>query len=327
MRRCSNGHEVADGNFQFCPICGEQLESETPVEEPPAQPPEVAEAFGPTTTAAEAFGETPPSAPPPPDANPPPAKWPVSVGWTIVIAIVTALTGLLALLAIYLWRGGHKTAAGFAAAVFALFAIGVIASIAGSGNKAPTTPVPLAGATTITTTTHAKPCSSFTGTKPRSCISKTGIACSGYGSAKPNDCYSAAQLRARVAARKAQLLAAARERKRAAAAAKARAAVIAAANAWHKGYTQQDANVYWKWVTGQSCQDYATNGCWHVAVITRDGCPSYVAVNANEYQNRAIVNSLLDNQGYGIPPQTERVFELDADANGVTANDVQIDCS
>jgi hypothetical protein len=108
----------------------------------------------------------------------------------------------------------------------------------------------------------------------------------------------------------------------------ARAAAYARANAWHQGYVSQDGNVYWKWTTGASCQTYVTDGCWHVTVITRDGCPSYVAVNANEYQSGTIINQLLDNQGYGIPPQTARLFELDADAgSNVTAGDVTIDCN
>lgn len=98
------------------------------------------------------------------------------------------------------------------------------------------------------------------------------------------------------------------------------------ATAWHQGYNQQDENVYWKWVDGGDCESFAESGCWHVEVITRDGCPSYVAVNANEYAGGTIVDSLLDNQGYGIPPMTPRVFELDADRDGVTANDVTIDC-
>ena len=86
--------------------------------------------------------------------------------------------------------------------------------------------------------------------------------------------------------------------------------------------------MYWRWVNGGSCQDFAQDGCWHVEVITRDGCPSYVAVNANEYSTSGtIINSLLDNQGYGIPPKTKRLFELDADSNGDKAGNVSIDCS
>jgi hypothetical protein len=85
--------------------------------------------------------------------------------------------------------------------------------------------------------------------------------------------------------------------------------------------------VFWQWRHGLSCQDYVQIGCWHVAVVTRDGCPSYVAVNANEYQGNAIIGQLLDNQGYGIPPKTVRIFELDADASGVTVNDLSVDCS
>jgi hypothetical protein len=106
-----------------------------------------------------------------------------------------------------------------------------------------------------------------------------------------------------------------------------RAAAIAAANAWHQGYVQQDYNVYWRWVQGDTCQDFAQYGCWHVEVITRNGCPSYVAVQANEYSGGTIINSLLDNQAFGIPPKTPRRFELDADQDGVTANNVTVTCS
>jgi hypothetical protein len=141
--------------------------------------------------------------------------------------------------------------------------------------------------------------------------------------------HSEAVAKARAArrARLAAARAAAAKRARLAREAAARRARIAAENAWHQGYTQQDENIYWRWEdSGRSCQDFAQSGCWHVAVITRDGCPSYVAVSANEYSGGAIINSLLDNQGYGIPPQTPRVFELDADQDGVTANDVTVEC-
>lgn len=130
---------------------------------------------------------------------------------------------------------------------------------------------------------------------------------------------------ARAAAAKRSAAAAAAAAKRAAA---AEAARVAAQNAWHKGYFQQDANVYWKWVNGGSCQSFAQYGCWHVEVITDQGCPSYIAVNANEYSGQTIIGSLLANQGYGIPARTPRIFELDADQGGnVTASNVTIDCS
>lgn len=129
-----------------------------------------------------------------------------------------------------------------------------------------------------------------------------------------------------VAAKKAAA-AAAVQRAKALAQSIARGKAVLRANAWHAGYNQQDDNVFWQWRNGGSCQSFAMNGCWHVAVITRNGCQSYVAVNANEYQGNAIVGQLLANQGYGIPPRTVRLFELDADANGVTANNVKIDCN
>jgi hypothetical protein len=250
-----------------------------------------------------------------------------------VVALITGFTGLLVLLAIYLWRGNKRGGAVVAAAAFTLIAAIVVAAAATGGSSNPSS-ADAAGSKPATTSTArraaapAKACSSYTGVKPQSCISKTGFACSGYaGSARPDDCVTATQLRARVAARRAVARAAARAKLAAAAGAKARAAAFAAANAWHQGYFQQDDNVYWKWVKSGSCQDFATNGCWHVAVITQYGCSNYVAVNANEYQNGAVVNSLLDNQGYGIPQETERIFELDADASNVTARDVHIDCN
>jgi hypothetical protein len=175
-------------------------------------------------------------------------------------------------------------------------------------------------------------CSSYNAaTRPQTCISETGLACSHFDpSARPDDCFTAAQRRVRARIAKARARAAAKARARAearaAATAKARAAEFAAANAWHRGYSEQDENVYWKWNHGASCQDYAANGCWHVEVITRDGCPSYLGVEANEYQGSSIVGDLLANNGNGVPPKTPALFELDADANGSTAGDVNITC-
>jgi hypothetical protein len=334
MRRCGNGHEIADGDFQFCPICGERLGDD----------PSVLGESAATAVSGERPGTSPSPAAGSPTTGPPsqapqstsPTKrrrWPVSIAWTIVIAFFTALTGLLVLLAIYLWRGGQRTPAVFVGGIFALLVILVlISAVSGGNNDNAAAPVSADSTTAATTTTASRSCATYKGVKPQTCISKTGFACSGYDkTAKPVDCFTPAQRRARAALARARAIAAAKlARRRAAAAAqaaKARAAEVAAANAWHAGYQAQDANVYWKTVSGGSCQSYASHGCWHVAVITRDGCSSYVAVNANEYQGTTIINQLLDNQGFGIPAKTQRLFELDADADGVTMQDVQIDCT
>jgi hypothetical protein len=326
MRRCKNGHDLANSGFRFCPTCGERLDKELPATETPGDD---------TTSQSRsraAVGADVPSPPPTPSQSTPvdhPRQWPLSFGWTAFVALFTAFTGLLVLLAIYLWRGGHKGASAFVVGVVGLSAIAVIAGAGGRAHQGTTSPSAAPRTSTRTAPTiSARSCGSYKGAKPQSCISKMGFACSGYPpTARPDDCFTSAQLRTRAAAKLAQARATARRRKAAAAAAKLRAAEIAAANAWHRGYEQQDANVYWRWIHGRNCQDFATNGCWHVAVITQDGCSSYVAVRANEYQGGSIINSLLDNQGFGIPPRTERVFELDADADGVTANDVTIDCT
>jgi hypothetical protein len=218
-------------------------------------------------------------------------------------------------------------------AVVAVIIIGVIAAaVTGSKNASAPTPTGPTGPV-------VHQCSSYPSTKkkPQSCLTSNGP-CSEFSFAdKPAVCLSSAQLalqpkakRQAAAKAKAASKAAAAAAKRAAARAKARAArhaaFIARANAWHKGYFQQDGNVYWKWSDSGSCAEYAESGCWHVIVITRHGCPSYVAVNANEYEGKAIVGQLLANQGYGIPPKTPRRFELDADKGNVTASDVSIDC-
>lgn len=79
--------------------------------------------------------------------------------------------------------------------------------------------------------------------------------------------------------------------------------------------------------THASCQDYALDGCWHAEVITRDGCPTYVAVQGNEYQGGKVVGSVLDNNANGLPAKTPISFELDADQSNVTLDDVTVSCS
>jgi hypothetical protein len=196
--------------------------------------------------------------------------------------------------------------------------VAVVASGCGASHDAGKTPAP-----TTTRSVALRTCASYPSAKPKpqSCLSKAGYECSTYLELqKPPDCVTPAQRRSRAAAVKSRA-------RREAVAAKASAARLAAANAWHKGYLEQDANVFWKWLAQRGCREFATNGCWHVEVITRDGCASYVAVNANEYVGGTIVNSLLDNQAYGIPAKTPRIFELDADQDKVTANNVTIDCT
>jgi hypothetical protein len=182
--------------------------------------------------------------------------------------------------------------------------------------------------------THRGQIAAPTTTKPADVTDMDGFTCppkkAKYGRCPGNPYYGKkpAQVRAlKKAKARAEAKARAKARAEAAARAKARAAAIAAANAWHKGYYSQDDNVYWRWVHGRSCQDFAENGCWHVEVITRYGCQSYVGVEANEYQGSSIVGDLLDNNGNGIPPKTPVVFELDADAGGnLTAGDVSVTC-
>lgn len=96
---------------------------------------------------------------------------------------------------------------------------------------------------------------------------------------------------------------------------------------WRKGYPNYDSETAYRLVT-RPCAGYATNGCWHVQVISRYGCPNYVAVEANEYQNRTIIGSLLDNNANGIPAETPIMFELTSNGDGPsTANDIEVTCT
>lgn len=144
---------------------------------------------------------------------------------------------------------------------------------------------------------------------------------------------AAAKARARAVAKKAAAAAKARARAAAkkaaaeAAAARKKEAATLAANAWHQGYASQDGNVYWKWRHAGICQSAASNGCWHLAVITRKGCPSYVGINVNEYRGSKKVGKVHMEQIFGIPAKTARIFELDANRRGpLTANNVKIAC-
>jgi hypothetical protein len=109
--------------------------------------------------------------------------------------------------------------------------------------------------------------------------------------------------------------------------ARAHAAYVAAANRWHRGYAQQNYNVFWKPVRGRLCAASAPYGCWHIQVITRAGCPTHAAVVANEYDGKTIVGSLIANNPVGIPAKTPAVFELDSDRpKAPRAGDVKIEC-
>lgn len=60
---------------------------------------------------------------------------------------------------------------------------------------------------------------------------------------------------------------------------------IAAEDTWAppEGFTywRDDGTVAWRWVEGLDCPSYS-DGCWHVDVVTRDGCPDGVYVSLNK---------------------------------------------
>jgi hypothetical protein len=126
---------------------------------------------------------------------------------------------------------------------------------------------------------------------------------------------------ARIAARKAAARRAAR--------AQAYEAALerAAKEPWHHGYTEDWTgieygndlpNVYWKWLSGYSCADYALNGCWKIEVVTRNGCPNSLSVELQELRGGTQVGTLYGSSG-SLSPQTPAIVEIDADSGDATA--------
>lgn len=95
---------------------------------------------------------------------------------------------------------------------------------------------------------------------------------------------------------------------------------------WHAGYSAyagditgyQLPNIYWKWLSGVSCAQYAMNGCWQIEVITRNGCPTGVSVEFSEVQDGTQVGTLYASSG-ALPPQTPAQIEIDADNGNAAA--------
>jgi hypothetical protein len=203
----------------------------------------------------------------------------------------------------WLWRRGRRVAALGVAGVATLLliaAISVAASGGGGGGAQPSA----SGAQVSTPSRQATP--------------------------KKTHAQLVAAARARAVERRALARAQAKARAAAQARAKARAraaaAAYAAANRWHQGYMLYSDSVAYRWLGSSefSCADYALNGCWKIKVVARDGC-SYLEVNANEMKGGSIVGGLLANQT-NVPAETPVIFELDADASGVSASAPQITC-
>jgi hypothetical protein len=78
-------------------------------------------------------------------------------------------------------------------------------------------------------------------------------------------------------------------------------------------------------VDGRGCADYALQGCWHIEVITDQGC-SLLTVEANEMSGGTVVGNVIANQS-NLPPKTPVLLELDADTDqSVTASAPTITC-
>lgn len=119
-------------------------------------------------------------------------------------------------------------------------------------------------------------------------------------------------------------------RKRAAARAAARLRAYTAAlrrashEPWHAGYTpywgdvtgEKVPNVYWKWIPPAqiSCVSYATNGCWQIQVVTRDGCSSDLSGELGVLDSSGAQIETLYGDAGAVSPLSTTVLEFDADS-------------
>lgn len=91
--------------------------------------------------------------------------------------------------------------------------------------------------------------------------------------------------------------------------------------AWHAGFAAdysgigayQLPNIYYRFVNHpSSCAAYATNGCWKIEVVTRNGCPTALSIQMGEEEsNGTQVGTAYGNTG-SLYPRERAVIEIDA---------------
>lgn len=132
-----------------------------------------------------------------------------------------------------------------------------------------------------------------------------------------------------------QVRAAHRAAVRAAARARAYAAALrrAAHEPWHAGYTpywgdvngNQIPDIYYKFIPSAqiTCVQYATNGCWQVQVITRNGCDDLSGELGVLNSKNTQVETLYGSTG-AVSAYSRAVLEFDADSGSAAGENGQI---
>jgi hypothetical protein len=106
--------------------------------------------------------------------------------------------------------------------------------------------------------------------------------------------------------------------------------------AWHRGYAPwladvqrlQLPNEWFHFLSSStySCGEFASDGCWKVEVITRDGCSTGLFIELGEMAGNTQIGTVYGDGG-AIGPKTRAVIEIDADTRGsATARIKSITC-
>jgi len=97
---------------------------------------------------------------------------------------------------------------------------------------------------------------------------------------------------------------------------------------WYpKGYKEwsEDSSLAWRWSSGGSCQ--LGDSCWHVKVISKDGCPSSLYVEMNELDSGGNVVDYTNATVSGIGAGQTAILELSTyNSNSSTGQLTKISC-
>jgi hypothetical protein len=92
---------------------------------------------------------------------------------------------------------------------------------------------------------------------------------------------------------------------------------------WHDGFTAWNGNafayqaptIYYRWLNDRACPQYDQDGCYHVEIVTRNGC-SGVDVTISETPSQSASSPQIGSvDGYtdGLQAQQPAIIEIDAD--------------
>jgi hypothetical protein len=102
---------------------------------------------------------------------------------------------------------------------------------------------------------------------------------------------------------------------------------LAADKPWYpKGYTEFSDGLAWQWVANPSCPDYASEGCWQMDAISRDGCPDSLYGEITILQGDVAVDYTNDAISGIAPGERARLTFVSTTSGQQTGRLSKLDC-